>query len=90
MLEADVEKTLADGVVVLGGIAFKFVPAGIIGIPDRIVLLPGGRIVFVELKKPKGIVKPWQRRMHKTLRDLGFRVEVLWTVEQVQDFLLSL
>lgn len=90
MLEAKVEDCLVDGVESLGGLAFKFVPAGIIGIPDRIVLLPGGRLIFVELKKPDGKVKPWQTRMHQTLRNLGFRVEVLWTIEQVNGFLRHL
>lgn len=89
MLEADVEECLGDGVEALGGLAFKFRPFGIIGVPDRIVLLPGGRIIFVELKQPTGKVKSWQSRMHKTLRDLGFRVEVLWTREQVGHFLLT-
>lgn len=90
MLEADVEDSLTEGVVLLGGLAFKFKPFGIIGVPDRIVLLPGGRLIFVELKQPDGRVFAWQTRMHKTLRDLGFRVEVLWTIEQVNRFLLSL
>lgn len=90
MLEEDVENRLAKGVTALGGIAFKFKPFGIIGVPDRIVLLPGGRLIFVELKKHDGKVKPWQDRMHTKLRKLGFRVEVLWSVSDVELFLLTL
>lgn len=90
MLEAKVEDHLAEGVLALGGLAFKFKPFGIIGVPDRIVLLPGGRLIFVELKRSVGgVVKPWQGRMHQTLRDLGFRIEVLWTIQQVDEFLSS-
>jgi hypothetical protein len=88
-LENRVEDKLAKGVKAFGGLAFKFKPFGIIGVPDRIVLLPGGRLIFVELKKPDGTVKPWQTRMHETLRNLGFRVEVLFTLSQVATFLAS-
>lgn len=87
--EDKVEDRLAEGVKALGGLAFKFKPLGIIGVPDRIVLLPGGRLIFVELKKPDGTVKPWQRRMHETLRGLGFRVEVLWSLGMVDTFIHS-
>lgn len=87
MLEEDVENRLAKGVIALGGIAFKFKPFGIIGVPDRIVLLPGGRLIFVELKKVDGVVAPWQRRMHARLRKLGFRVELLWSYTDVDRLL---
>ena len=90
MLEADVEDELSAGMAHLGGLYFKFRPFGIIGVPDRICLLPGGRLIFVELKKPRGTVKPWQARMHTRLRELGFRVEVLWSIQQVRTFVLTL
>ena len=89
-LEDKVETALAEGIEALGGIAFKFKPFGIIGVPDRIVLLPGGRLIFVELKKPDGTVKSWQTRMHAKLRELGFRVELLWSLEEVESFLITL
>lgn len=90
MLECKVETHLATGVEARGGIAFKFKPFGIIGVPDRIVLLPGGRLIFVELKRPVGgVVKPWQSRMHQKLRELGFRVEVLSDIGMVDTFIRS-
>lgn len=85
-LEDKVEDRLAKAVECLGGLAFKFKPFGIIGVPDRIVLLPGGRLIFVELKKPDGTVKPWQTRMHNRLRSLGFKVLVLYTLRQVDEW----
>jgi len=42
------------------------------------------------MKAPTGKVKPWQNRCHIALRLLGFRVEVLWTPEQVNKFLETL
>lgn len=86
VLEDKVETRFTEGVTALGGIAFKFKPFGIIGVPDRIVLLPGGILMFVELKKWDGTVKPWQQRMHDKLRELGFRVEVLFGYADVSTF----
>lgn len=98
-LEDRVEKRLGDGLKARFDIPwlgepsyfyFKFRPAGIVGIPDRILLLPGGRLIFVELKKPDGQRSPMQIRMHATLRRLGFLVATLYTLEQVDNFLHSL
>ena len=54
------------------------------GIPDRLVLLPGGRVSFVETKRPDGgRVSPMQRLTHARLRKLGFRVDVACTKAEV-------
>lgn len=90
MLEEVVETDLVEGVEARGGECLKFTVPGRVGPPDRIVLMPGARIIFVETKAPDGVLKSWQKRFHTMLRLLGFRVEVLWTREQVQDFLLRL
>jgi len=90
MLESSLEDLLRIGVEEAGGSCLKLVSPGRRGVPDRIVLMPGGRIVFVEMKAPTGKVKPWQNRCHIALRLLGFRVEVLWTPEQVNKFLETL
>ncbi|WP_407575376.1 PDDEXK family nuclease [Raoultella terrigena] len=60
-----------------GGIAYKFVSPGRRSVPDRIVLLPGGRIVFVECKSPGKTPRADQLREHERLRALGFNVVVL-------------
>lgn len=50
--------------------------------PDRIVLLPGGRAVFVELKRPGGVTSQHQLRWISRLRALGFTAEVVKSVEE--------
>ena len=61
-----------------GGLFLKWVCPGWAGVPDRIVLLPFGRVVFVELKRPKGeSLRKRQEWWAKKLTDLGFNH---WTV----------
>lgn len=86
MRELRIEQELRDLITALGWLCLKINPLGLWGIPDRLVLAPGGRAIFVELKCPDGDVKPKQVRWHDRLRKLGFQVEVLWTLEQVRDF----
>ena len=50
MKESEIEARLVRGVKALGGVAYKFVSPGNVGVPDRVVVLPGGRVIFVELK----------------------------------------
>ena len=76
--EAVVERRLVRVVEELGGVAVKLIQGE--GLPDRLVLLPGGRAVFVELKKPKGgAVAPLQVLRHRRLDELGFGTVVCWT-----------
>lgn len=76
--EAVVERRLVRVVEELGGATVKLVQGE--GLPDRLVLLPGGRAVFVELKKPKGgAVAPLQTLRHRELDKLGFSTVVCWT-----------
>lgn len=66
-----------------GGIALKFVSPGHAGVPDRLVLLPNGRMGFVEVKAPDKQPRPLQAASHKKLRALGFKVYVLDDPEQI-------
>ena len=87
MREAPVEAHLIDRVTQLGGMAIKLHPY-IAGLPDRLVLLPGGRILFVELKRPKrGVVAIIQTAIHNQLRKLGFTVLILDTKEKIDEHL---
>lgn len=83
MREKAIEKKLVQAVIVAGGIAPKFVSPGYDGMPDRIVLLPNGRIGFVEVKATDGEVRPLQLSRHKMLKRLGFQVYILDNTEQI-------
>ena len=77
MLERDIEKYLGLRVKSMGGISYKFVSPGRVGVPDRIVVLPGSRLVFVELNAPGKKPAAHQLREHARLMALGQRVEVI-------------
>ena len=87
MLEKDIEKYLTSEVKRLGGIAYKFVSPGNDGVPDRMVLLPGGRITFIELKTETGRPTKIQERQIERMRALGQDVRIVYGMEQVKEFL---
>lgn len=87
MLEKTVEKRLVDGIKRRGGKALKFIPTACKGMPDRLVLLPGGRVIWVELKADDGELSPMQCKRRKELQALGFEVYVLQGVGMVEEFL---
>ena len=74
MLEKDVESKLIKPVKDMGGLCLKFVTPGFTGVPDRIILLPGAHILFVETKKPGKKERPRQTLVQGILRRLGFKV----------------
>lgn len=72
--EKDTEPYLCDRVKQLGGRAYKFISPGCAGVPDRIVILPGGRIFFVETKSEGRTSTALQRKIQRELRKLGCTV----------------
>ena len=72
--ESYVEQKLATEAKKRGGLAVKFVSPGFDGVPDRLVLFPGGKVAFVEVKAPGKKMRPLQVRRAGQLRMLGFRV----------------
>ena len=87
--EKDIEQYLRRRVEQAGGRCVKFVPDFKRGWPDRIILLPAGTLVWVELKRPSGgRVASAQRVAHEDLRRLGQRVELVFTKAEV-DALIS-
>ena len=86
MLEEDVENALVRRVKKLGGTAEKFKTPGRRSVPDRLVTLPGGIIIFVELKAPGKEPTEKQARDHRRRRKLGCDVRVIDSVEVARAF----
>lgn len=86
MLERDVEQALVRRVKSLGGLCEKFTSPGRRSVPDRVVTMPDGRVVFVELKAPGKKPTENQIRDHNRRRELGCDVRVIDSVEQANAF----
>lgn len=86
ILENVIEKRFKKEIELIGGKALKFVSPGVSGVPDRIVLLPHGRIVFVELKAPGKKLRAMQEYRAKELRKLGFRVDCIDSIDRIKQF----
>ena len=83
MLEKTIEYKLKSAVKNMGGIAFKFTAPGINGVPDRLVLLPYGKLAFIELKAPGKDMRTLQVRRKRQLEQLGFLVYCIDSAEQI-------
>lgn len=84
--ESDVETYLVRRVRRIGGECFKIISPGRVGMPDRLVILPGGEVVWVEVKCERGVVSPVQQRMHKRLKELTQEVKVFWSMAQINRY----
>ncbi len=87
MLEKNTEQKLVKAVKAEGGMCPKLVSPGTDGMPDRMVLLPGACMGFVEVKAPGKKPRPLQEKRHRQLRDLGFKVCVLDEPEEIAGML---
>lgn len=87
MKEREIETLLREGIKKLGGRAYKWVSPGNAGVPDRIVILPGGRIVFVELKQESGRLTRLQKVQQEQLTRLKVPVATLYGAADVYRFL---
>lgn len=83
MQENVIERRLKSEAKKSGGMAVKFVSPGLAGVPDRLVLLPGGRCGFVELKAPGKKLRPLQEKRKQQLQALGFKVYCIDEPEQI-------
>ena len=90
MREKNIEQKLVKAVKSAGGIAPKLTCPGFDGMPDRLVLMPEGRIGFVEVKAPGKEPRPLQVRRHEMLRNLGFKVYVLDDPKQIGGILYEI
>lgn len=71
MRERDVEQALTRAVQAHGGLCWKFTSPGLAGVPDRIIILPEGKIGFVEVKAPGQKPRPLQTHRLNQLHALG-------------------
>ena len=83
MRESDLEKFTRLYIKSHGGLALKFISPGCAGVPDRLVLIPGGKMCFMELKAPGRKPHPLQVRRIEQLRALGFKVYVVDGKEEI-------
>ena len=90
ILERDIERYLVRRTIEHGGVAYKWVSPGRAGVADRIVLLPGGVVWFVELKTVKGRLSPWQKLFAADMRRMGMNYIVIRSKEDVDAYLGSL
>ena len=89
MRERDIEAYLRGRVKALGGVAYKFVSPGYAGVADRLVLLPGGVVWFIEVKAPGGRLSPLQMLFGRRMQEMGMNYRVIWSKEDVDAWLSS-
>ncbi|MCY9733137.1 VRR-NUC domain-containing protein [Paenibacillus alvei] len=87
MRESTLERQLVNAVARIGGRAEKWTSPGNNGVPDRIVILPGGQVVFVEMKAPGKPLRPLQQKWACTLQELGHKVYKIDSVEGIDRFI---
>ncbi len=83
MREKDIEGRLVQEVRSQGGLALKFISPGWAGVPDRLILLPGKRLAFVEVKAPGELMRPLQVKRKRQLEALGFSVYCIDHPDQI-------
>ena len=83
-LESEIERKLTQYVKSAGGMSLKFVSPGTVGVPDRILLLPLGKVIFVELKQKGKKLRAIQKHRKKQLEALGFTVLVIDDEETIK------
>ena len=87
MRERDIEKKLVCEIRKMGGEAFKWTSPGNDGVPDRIVMLPGGRLIFVELKADRGQLSPIQKVQIRRIEKLGQEVCIVRGMDGLEEFI---
>lgn len=87
MEEKYIERKLVDAIKKRGGMCPKFISPGLNGVPDRIVLLPHGVMVFVETKSTGKKMRPIQKRRKMQFERLGFKVYCIDDIKQIDEML---
>ncbi len=87
MREKTIEIKLTNTVKSMGGVALKLISPGFDGVPDRLVLLPYGKLAFVELKAPGKRLRPLQEKRKRQLEALGYLVFCIDGAEQIGEMI---
>ena len=90
MREKQIEQKLVKEIKKLNGLCLKLTCPGFAGMPDRLILLPTGRIGFVEVKRKGEKPRPIQITRHKLLKSLGFKVYVLDDEKQTKEVIRNI
>ncbi len=85
--EKKIEAKFRDRIKELGGIAYKFVSPGNAGVPDRLVILPDGKMGFAELKRYNGNPSKLQKMQMSFIKKLGCFVMVIDSIEDIDTFI---
>lgn len=88
--EKIIERKLVEAVKAHGGMCIKLLCDQLTGLPDRMCLFPGHIIAFIEVKSTGKKPRRSQVYIHNKLRALGFRVEVIDTIEGINNFIKSI
>lgn len=84
-----IEKKLVNGIKKLGGLCLKLPAVHMTGLPDRLCLLPKGKLFFAELKTTGEKPRKIQTYVHNRLKNLGFRVEVIDNTEKINKLIFE-
>lgn len=87
MREREIEKIFRKNIQDLNGICYKFVSPGNSGVPDRIVILKNGEVIFVELKTEKGVLSALQKSQIRKLKNHNQRVCVAYGLNGIQNLI---
>lgn len=87
MGEKEIERHLTQRIKELGGLCMKFVSPGTSGVPDRLIILPTGRVVFAELKTEVGKLSKIQAHTIEEMRKRGADVKVLYGLRDIKEFI---
>lgn len=87
ILEHEIEAAVVKAFKLRNGLCFKFVSPGVSGVPDRIGLLPGSKVAFIETKAPGKQLRPLQEKRKRQLESLGFLVFKIDSKDQIEEVL---
>ncbi len=85
--EGMLERRLKNEVEKNGGMALKFISPSMAGLPDRIILIPGGKAIFVEMKAPGKKLRPLQVKRKSQIEALGFTVHCIDSIAKINAFI---